>query len=78
MATVTVEQIAEELRQLPAEKLAVVYDFIGYLRQKIAAAEVPASESTRLAEAGMADYLGGLQDYEDRLAGGEIRWSGKR
>jgi hypothetical protein len=74
MATVTVEQIAEELRQLPAEKLAVVYDFVGYLRQKTAPAAALAAESIGLAEAGLADYLAGLQDYEDRLARGEIRW----
>ena len=74
MTAVTVEQIAEELRQLPAEKLAVVYDFVGYLRQKAASGVTPESETAALAEEGMADYLAGLQDYEDRLARGEIRW----
>jgi hypothetical protein len=57
MASVTVEQIAEELRQLPAEKLTVAYDFVGYLRQKSSLAAALAPESAWLAEAGMADYL---------------------
>jgi hypothetical protein len=68
MATVTVEQIAEELRHLPSDKLAVVSDFVGYLRNK------SAKNGTDLAEAGMADYLSGLQDNEERLARGEICW----
>jgi hypothetical protein len=33
MQTVTVSQIAERLRVLPAEKLAVVYDFVSYLSE---------------------------------------------
>ncbi len=68
MAAVTVEQIAEELRQLPPESLAAVRDFVDYLRQKTAPG------AAELAEAGMAEYLSGLEDYEDRLARGEIRW----
>ena len=32
-----------------------------------------APEAAALAEEGMADYLAGLQDYEERLARGEIR-----
>lgn len=68
MPAVTVEQIADELRRLPPEKLAAVSDFVGYLRQQVTA------EGTDLAEAGMSDYLANLQDYEERLARGEIRW----
>jgi hypothetical protein len=69
----TVEQIVEQLRQLPPEKLAVVGDFVGYLRDR-ARRGTFAAESAWLAEAGMDDYLAGLEDYEDRLARGEIRW----
>jgi hypothetical protein len=70
MAAVTVEQIAEEMRQLPPEKLVEVHDFVGYLRQRAG----PRFDGVELAEIGMADYLAGLEDYEDRLARGEIRW----
>ena len=41
---------------------------IGFLKSVSTAAE-----AIELAEAGMADYLSGLEDYEDRLARGEIR-----
>jgi hypothetical protein len=32
------------------------------------------NEETALAESGMSDYLANLQDYEERLARGEIQW----
>jgi hypothetical protein len=70
MSDISVEQIAEEMRHLPPEKLVEVRDFVGYLRQRIP----PLVDGVELAEAGMADYLAGLEDYEDRLARGEIRW----
>jgi hypothetical protein len=69
MAAVTVEQIVDDLRELPPEKLAVVHDFVGYLRQR-----PTAMDEIELAEAGMDDYLSNLEDYEDRLVRGEIRW----
>ena len=34
MHTVTIAQITERLRKLPAEKLAVVYDFVSYLSER--------------------------------------------
>ncbi len=34
MQTVTVEQITDNLEKLPANKLAVVYDFVAYLTEK--------------------------------------------
>jgi hypothetical protein len=34
MAAITIDQIAESLRGLPAEKLAVVYDFVSYLAER--------------------------------------------
>ncbi len=34
MQSVTVSQITERLRALPAEKLAVVYDFVSYLSER--------------------------------------------
>ena len=34
MQTVTVSQIIERLRALPAEKLVVVYDFVSYLSER--------------------------------------------
>ncbi len=34
MPTMTISQITESLRALPAEKLVVVYDFISYLSER--------------------------------------------
>ena len=34
MQTVTISQITERLRALPAEKLVVVYDFVSYLSER--------------------------------------------
>jgi len=34
MQTVTISQITERLRELPAEKLVVVYDFVSYLSER--------------------------------------------
>ena len=34
MHTVTIAQITERLRKLPAEKLVVVYDFVSYLSER--------------------------------------------
>ncbi len=34
MQPVTIDQIAEQLKRLPSEKLAVVYDFVAYLAEK--------------------------------------------
>ncbi len=34
METVTIPQITERLRELPPEKLAVVYDFVSYLSDR--------------------------------------------
>jgi hypothetical protein len=70
--SVNVERIVEELRRLPPEKLAVVSDFVGYLRDRSGPAAF-AAESAWLAEAGMDDYLARLEDYEDRVARGKVR-----
>jgi hypothetical protein len=34
MQTVTIAEITERLRELPAAKLAVVYDFVSYLSER--------------------------------------------
>jgi len=34
MQTVTIAEITQRLRELPAEKLAVVYDFVSYLSER--------------------------------------------
>lgn len=47
MQTITIAQITATLRALPAEKLAVVYDFVSYIseREIKAALNEPAAKS---------------------------------
>jgi len=93
METVLIDRIMEKVRQLPPEKLGVVYDFISYLGERSVrleappAGQVPAQppprrdwgevpedpEDAELAEMGMADYAVNLEEYEERLARGEIK-----
>lgn len=35
MSSITIDQIDERLRALPPEKLAVVYDFVSYLIERV-------------------------------------------
>jgi hypothetical protein len=45
MASVTISEIDERLRQLPPEKLPVVYDFVSYLLDRDAADFLVGGES---------------------------------
>ena len=72
------ETAMSKLHRLPEPLIQEVSDFIDFL--------VTRSDNTRwqmwsqfteglaLAESGMSDYLPNLEDYENRLARGEIRW----
>ena len=71
MQPVTIEQNEERLRRLPPDKLAVVFDFVSYLADR--QEQSPTGEA-ELAAWGMPDYLANLEEYEERLARGEIHW----
>jgi hypothetical protein len=45
MASVTIAEIDERLRQLPAEKLPVIYDFVSYLLERDVA-DLPAADAS--------------------------------
>jgi hypothetical protein len=45
MTSVTIAEIDERLRQLPPEKLPVVYDFVSYLLQRDVTDLLPAGDS---------------------------------
>lgn len=49
MHTVTIAEITERLRKLPAEKLVVVYDFVSYLSER-ELGEILRDKSTRAIE----------------------------
>ena len=45
MQTVTIEQIVDQLRKLPADKLKVVYEFVSYLLDRLTTGPKPESVS---------------------------------
>ena len=67
-----------KLQRLPEPLAQEVNDFIDFLLLKQDADRWQTwthfNESRSLAEAGMDDYARNLDDYEERLARGEIRW----
>ena len=56
------EAIAVKLRKLPEPLIQEVNDFIDFLLTR------------REVESDFSDYLSNLENYEDRLARGEIQW----
>ncbi len=67
-----------KIRQLPEPLVEEVNDFVDFLllRQDSARWQLwnQFTETLDLTEAGFSDYLPNLEDYEDRLARGEIQW----
>ncbi len=72
------ELTIEKIQQLPEPLAQEVYDFVDFLLMKYSGMLGQAwphfSENQELVEADLADYLANLEDYEDRLARGEIQW----
>ena len=84
--TVQDETIAK-IRQLPESLVREINDFVDFLVMRHASDESPAetlsdhaalranfTESLEMAESDFSNYLDNLEDYEKRLARGEIRW----
>ena len=67
-----------KIRQLPKSLAEEVNDFIDFMLMKQdkiqRQVEKPFSESLEVAESDFSDYLANLEDYEEQLARGEIRW----
>jgi hypothetical protein len=72
------ETASAKVQQLPDTLAQQVSDYIDFLLVKndSARAELWAFflESQELARAGLANYWRSLEDYEERLARGEIKW----
>ncbi len=78
------EETIAKINQLPEELVREVNDFVSFLLTKRECAArtlrdrrqlwVQFAERIELAESDFADYLSNLQDYEERLARGEIQW----
>ncbi|MBU4374182.1 MAG: DUF2281 domain-containing protein [Euryarchaeota archaeon] len=67
-----------KIRKLPEPLALEVSDFIDFLLMKRDSTRwqlwISFSEAKDLAESDFADYLLNLEDYENRLARGEIQW----
>lgn len=68
----TVQDITiAKIRQLPESLVEEVNDFIDFLTLKY---NQPFSDFVEIAESDFSDYLSNLEDYEEKLARGEIKW----
>lgn len=65
------DKTISKIRQLPEPLIQEVNDFIDFLLMKSDSTRAEASE---LAESDFSDYLSNLEEYEERLARGEIKW----
>jgi hypothetical protein len=67
-----------KIRQLPESLVQEVNDFIDFLlvRQDSTRWQlwIHFTDAITLSESGFADYLPNLEDYENRMARGEIQW----
>ena len=72
------ETTIAKIQDLPEELVQEVSDFIEFLQIKRDADLRQfwslLKESLKIAESDFSDYLSGLEDYEERLARGEIKW----
>ncbi|MBO1347200.1 MAG: hypothetical protein EBE86_007290 [Hormoscilla sp. GUM202] len=70
------EETIAKINQLPEELVPQVNDFVSFLLTKRHRGQlwVQFPEERELAESDFSDYLSNLQDYEERLARGEIQW----
>lgn len=72
------ETTIQKIRQLPESLVQEVNDYVDFLlvRRSKAHWELWSqfAESIKLSEEDFSSYLGNLEDYEARLARGEIRW----
>lgn len=67
-----------KIRQMPEYLVQEVSDFIDFLLMKHSSNNwelwLQFSESMEIVESDFSDYLSNLEDYEERLARGEIQW----
>ncbi|MDD1414816.1 DUF2281 domain-containing protein [Dolichospermum sp. ST_con] len=67
-----------QIRQMPDDLIQEVSDFIDFLVMKHGGNNwelwLQFSESLDIVESDFSDYLSNLENYEERLANGEIKW----
>jgi Protein of unknown function (DUF2281) len=71
-------QTIAKINQMPESLVKEVSDYIDFLLWKRANSDSSAwlnsKESMEIVESDFSDYLSNLEDYENRLALGEIKW----
>ncbi|RUT09008.1 hypothetical protein DSM106972_010610 [Dulcicalothrix desertica PCC 7102] len=69
------EQTVSKLQELPESLVKEVSDYIDYLLWKHDSQNSFSSqESLELVNSDFSNYLSNLEDYENRLVRGEIKW----
>lgn len=72
------EETISKLRKLPEPLLQEVSDYIDFLmvKRNLNYWQIwkQFSDSLQMTETDFPDYLSNLEDYEERLAKGEIKW----
>ncbi|GGA30982.1 DUF2281 domain-containing protein [Okeania sp. KiyG1] len=72
------EETIAKINQLPEELVGEVNDFVSFLLMKHDSNRWQLwelfAEGKKLAESDFSDYLSNLEEYEERLASGEIQW----
>ncbi len=72
------EKAIAKIQALPEPLIAEVNDFIDFLQVKqdsnLWQLWLLFKEGRELTEADFGDYLSNLEDYENRLARGEVKW----
>lgn len=72
------DETIDKIRLLPESLVKEVSDFIDFLvwksNDKHSSLWLQSHESLELVESDFSDYLSNLEDYENRLARGEIQW----
>ncbi|MDI6811125.1 MAG: DUF2281 domain-containing protein [archaeon] len=72
------EATVAKIRELPEPLIQEVSDFVDFLQMKSDSTRwqlwMLFAEALEIAESDFADYSSNLEDYENRLARGEIKW----
>ena len=74
----TYDMTVAKIRQLPESLVQEVGDYVDFLLMRQDATRWQLwnqfTEALELSETGFSDYLANLEDYESRLARGEVQW----
>ena len=72
------ETTIAKLQLMPEPLVREVNDYVDFLLTRSDSARWQAvqhlSEARTLTESDLSDYLANLEDYEDKLARGEVKW----